>query len=570
MSLKIIPNDENSLTKGEKLLLSKLKTLYSKEDEAYIYLTPRVGGLEPDFLLIDAKRGVVVFETKDWSRNYLETINPKEVIGVDGKKYHNPAFRTNQYFNTVQSLFSTDGTLLNDELKLNFNFSSRLVFTSINANEIENVELFNQYPTKAIYADELKEMSFKTLFSNTHKKGLSPKKISVIRGIIFPEIQLKLSEHEELEQIIETLDMEQEIFAKRVPFGHYVVSGVPGSGKTVVLIARAIHLLKQFPNWKIAIVTYNNSLTQKIENRLEKLNQSIYLGDLELSNIEVTTFHKLALKVAKVRVPRYASQEFWDEELAQHAILKAKPTYDSVLVDEYQDFRNDWLKVCIKLLKRHKDSEGKEQVNLFLAGDRLQSIYNPKAINWSNDIGLDMRGRAKIFKQSYRAGKEHLSFALKYLMSDESLKKEVEKFYDGSNDIESKTSVNEGIVFIEGQFEELIKKITDVLNEGYLYGDILVLVNTWSEANRFYGYLPPHLKQNAKVSKKIEDGLLNIVTYHSSKGLESKVAILLNIDTIHEKKLFYVGATRASEKLYIHSTSFNSKVGKALKKLFES
>ena len=293
MSLKIIPNDENSLTKGEKLLLNRLKTLYSKEDEAYIYLTPRVGGLEPDFLLIDAKRGVVVFETKDWSRNYLKTINPKEVIGVDGKKYHNPAFRTNQYFNTVQSLFSTDGTLLNDELKLNFNFSSRLVFTSINANEIENVELFNQYPTKAIYADELKEMSFKTLFSNTHKKGLSPKKISVIRGIIFPEIQLKLSEHKELEQIIETLDMEQEIFAKRVPFGHYVVSGVPGSGKTVLLIARAVHLLKQFPNWKIAIVTYNNSLTQKIENRLEKLNQSIYLGDLELSNIEVTTTHHI-------------------------------------------------------------------------------------------------------------------------------------------------------------------------------------------------------------------------------------------------------------------------------------
>jgi len=46
--------------------------------------------------------------------------------------------------------------------------------------------------------------------------------------------------------------------------------------------------------------------------------------------------------------------------------------------------------------------------------------------------------------------------------------------------------------------------------------------------------------------------------------------MLLNIDTIHEKKLFYVGVTRASEKLYIHSSSFNSKVGKALKNLFES
>ena len=56
MPLKVIPNDETSLTKGEKQLLNRLKKLYEKEDEAYIYLTPRVGNLEPDFLLIDDKK----------------------------------------------------------------------------------------------------------------------------------------------------------------------------------------------------------------------------------------------------------------------------------------------------------------------------------------------------------------------------------------------------------------------------------------------------------------------------------------------------------------------------------
>ena len=45
--------------------------------------------------------------------------------------------------------------------------------------------------------------------------------------------------------------------------------------------------------------------------------------------------------------------------------------------------------VCIKSLKKHKNIKVEEQVNLFMAGDRLQSIYNPKAINWrSQDIGL--------------------------------------------------------------------------------------------------------------------------------------------------------------------------------------
>ena len=569
MSLKVIPNDETTLTKGERQLLNLLKRLYTDEEESFIYLTPRVNNLEPDFLLIDRKRGVAVFETKDWTANYLATINQKEITAIDGKKYYNPSFRTNQYFNTLQSLFSTDLTLLDDNLELDFNFYAYVVFTSIKSEEIKNRELFNQYPTKAIYEDELKKITLNSLFPKGVKE-LSNIQISNIRGIVFPEIQLQNLVHDELSQIIKTLDIEQESFAKRVPIGHYLVSGVPGSGKTVVLIARAIHLLKEYPDWKIAIITYNKSLTKKIKNRLKELNSNLYFNDIDLLKIEVTTFHSFALKASKIYVPQDASQSFWEEELAQKALEVIKPSYDAILVDEYQDFRNSWLKVCIKSLKKHKDRDNKEQVNLFMAGDRLQSIYNPTAINWSKDIGLDMRGRSKIFKQSYRAGKEHLTFALKYLMEDKTLKREVEKFYDGSNNIDSKVELKNSIVFIEGQFKEVINHISNLLNSSYIFSDILILANTWSEAKRFYSYLPPYIKEKSDVLKDIKDEIINITTYHSSKGLESRVVILLNIDTIHEKKLLYVGTTRASEKLYIHSSSFSRGIGKELRRVIQT
>lgn len=567
MPLKIIPNDESSLTKGEKQLLNRLKKLYINEDsDAYIYLTPRIGELEPDFLLIDSKRGVVVLETKDWSFDYLATINSKQVVAVDGKTYHNPAFRTNQYFNMVQSLFSTDRTLLDNELALIFNLHAYVIFTSIKSTEISNKKLFTQYPSQAIYADELKELSFDNIFLKGRRE-LSDKKLTAIRGIIFPEIQLTNLLQDDLSQMIQTLDIEQEQFAKRVPIGHYLVSGVPGSGKTVVLIARAIHLLKQYPHWKIVIVTYNKSLTTKINSRLEILNHSLYLTDIDLSKIEVITFHSFALKIAKIHVPQYPSQTFWNDELPEKALSIAVPKYDAILVDEYQDFKNSWLKVCIKSLKKYKETNEKEQVNLFMAGDRLQSIYNPTAINWSQDIGLDMRGRAKIFKQSYRAGREHLDFSLRYLMSDDSLKKEVEKFYEGSEKIESKTECQNSLQFIEGQFSEVVNTISSLLNEGYLYADILILANTWQEAKRFYEYFPPYLKEKSKVLKNVEENILNITTYHSSKGLESRVVILLNVDTINERKLLYVGTTRASDKLFIHASSFDKGVGKELRDL---
>ena len=567
MPLKLIPNDETSLTEGEKQVAYRLKKLYQAEqEEVYLYLTPRVNGLEPDFLLIDPLRGVLVIETKSWGVEYLKTINPKEVVAVDGKKYPNPTFRTNHYFNTVKSLFSTDITLMDDELELTFNLYAYVVFTSIKSEQIQNKNLFNQYPTRAIYEDEIKNVTLKSLFPKGEKR-ITALQVAVIRGVVFPEIQLQVEAHNDIDQIIKILDIEQELFAKRVPVGHYLISGVPGSGKTVVLIARAIHLLKQYPSWKIAIVTYNKSLTYKINSRLKALNSSLYLNDIDLSKIEVNTFHKFALSASKIKVPYKATQSFWEEELAEKALNVVKPIYDAILVDEYQDFRNSWLKVCIASLKKHKDAKNENQVNLFLAGDRLQSIYNPTAINWSKDIGLDMRGRSKIFKQSYRAGKEHLDFSLKYLMTDSSLKNEVERFYEGSDAIALETDEKESLFFIEGQFEEVVKKIGMLLTEGYNFSDILILVNTWKEARRFYDYLPPYLKEKAKVLKDVEDGVMNITTYHSSKGLENKIAMLLNVDTIHEKKLLYVGTTRASEKLYLHSSSFQKGIGKKLMEL---
>ncbi|MDP4164931.1 MAG: ATP-binding domain-containing protein [Bacillota bacterium] len=63
------------------------------------------------------------------------------------------------------------------------------------------------------------------------------------------------------------------------------------------------------------------------------------------------------------------------------------------------------------------------------------------------------------------------------------------------------------------------------------------------------------LKLISIASKEIEPDKMTITTYHSSKGLECKVCLLLNVDSLNDKKLLYVGMTRASEKLCIHSFS---------------
>lgn len=74
--------------------------------------------------------------------------------------------------------------------------------------------------------------------------------------------------------------------------------------------------------------------------------------------------------------------------------------------------------------------------------------------------------------------------------------------------------------------------------------------------DEIYQKLDDQLKLISIASKEIEPNKMTITTYHSSKGLECKVCLLLNIDNLSDKKLVYVGMTRASEKLCIHSCSY--------------
>jgi superfamily I DNA and RNA helicase len=166
--------------------------------------------------------------------------------------------------------------------------------------------------------------------------------IAIIRSILFPELKIENIEKDKIKpDKIRVLDIDQEKFAKRIPYGHYMISGVPGSGKTVILLSRAIFLLKENPDWKIKIVTYNISLSRKINQRLESLYDDLNSMGLNYENISVSTFHKLALDTSNIVVPNNPNNDFWDRVLPLKALEKACPKYDAILIDEYQDFYDD-------------------------------------------------------------------------------------------------------------------------------------------------------------------------------------------------------------------------------------
>jgi superfamily I DNA/RNA helicase len=470
--------------------------------------------------------------------------------------------------------------LIDDKNELNFNLYANLFLTHISENESNGTNLYeylNHYPATVSYKNDIQKLNIEILFHKGIKK-IDKESINMIRSAIFPETQIKPLTNitnKSNEEKIKVMDTNQEEFAKKIPNGHYHISGTPGSGKTVILIARAIHLLRENPDWRIAIITYNRSLKSKIELKLKLLEEDLSLMDIDVTKIEVYTFHSLALKISSIRVPYQADSDFWEIILPQKALEKAYPQFDAICIDEYQDFRDDWIKVCVASIKKYKYevNEKGEKIfkllpNILFVGDRLQSIYNPNEINWNQTIGLDMRGRSRLLKTSYRTTSEHIFLALRLLETEDRYKNEIKKFYDGKTGIIGKNNLKNSIIFVESS-NRINEKLSEFITT-YKKNEILILTSSKLKAEVFMQQLPYNIKKEVLFQKEIiDENKITITTYHSSKGLEAKVVIILNINDITDKKLAYVVMTRASEKLLIHSSNFNSGLANEIKKLRE-
>ncbi|GAG75050.1 unnamed protein product, partial [marine sediment metagenome] len=98
--------------------------------------------------------------------------------------------------------------------------------------------------------------------------------------------QYYLLKYFSVEDKIKLLDQEQERIARELGEGHRLIFGVAGSGKTILLIARARILAKRHPDWKILILCYNKLLRNLL---FQLFNPQDYEAD-----ITVSTFHSWA------------------------------------------------------------------------------------------------------------------------------------------------------------------------------------------------------------------------------------------------------------------------------------
>jgi len=563
-----------SATPGEKSFYNRIEYIISQNNEIKGYVEPGIGGSRPDFLLFSPNFGVMIVEIKDYSAKYLKTISKsgywEHFQGEEIKSINNPFDQIYQYWRKVQD--GVNFCKFPNQIKVPV--IQLVCFSQISKEDPIAEEIRKLCPARiyVCFKEVLsRNKSFEEFFAdilpvNFH---LSEDHFKVLRANIVPSCRLptqkqsNLDTYFESEDLVKLLDHQQEQMARKLGEGHRLLFGVAGSGKTVLLIARARFLAKQNPEWKILILCYNRLLR-------DLLYQLLIPQDYD-ADITINTFHGWAknyilsanndfsqrYKEAEKKAQNKEKMNNFFQEFVPNLLFKFlkdlgenKVFYDAILIDEAQDFEEDWFRALVQVLNPEINS-------LLITCDGLQGIYARKRFTWSS-VGIQAIGRVKKFEKSYRTPIE-IGYAAQLALPN-NLRDLLDKFdefistkeYGGDHGILE-------LIISETRKEEC-KKLAEKISLLQKQPQEILLLFKYNMAK--YDYDHPLFRNLRDLNIEWRDlenytygsnGLL-VGTIHGTKGLECDTIIIPEINKYHSNKdrqLLYVGMTRARKKLIL-------------------
>lgn len=416
------------LTEGERALLNLLHRSLPIEWEFYIQ--PHLNGLRPDLVLLNPSVGIAVFEVKDWDFEAMDyfaerdcSTNQLRLMAQDksGKRFSrerdNPVTKIRLY---KRELFDLYCPRLDDRAGIAA-ITGGLVFTKARREPVEKAiapfrmadEGLQKYPQYYPLAtsEDLASGNIAAIFPE-HWRRTS----KVMSADIADDLRAWLKEpafSKEQRLPLELDSRQRDLATTRTESGYRRIKGPAGSGKSVVLAARAAELADL--GKRVLVVTYNITLLN-------------YLRDLTVRHastrgvvrrqVDFLNFHLWCKRVCDAAGAEAEYRSLWatsrdDSELDAEPILKVKlallvqglyarpdlrdvlPTYDAILVDEGQDYVPEWWKTL-----RAASAPGGE---LILVADKTQNIYST-ASAWTEEemSNSGFRGPWAELQVSYR------------------------------------------------------------------------------------------------------------------------------------------------------------------------
>ncbi len=267
----LIPiNNTAFTTSGERRFYAFLRDAVKPDSHCLAWYSPSVDGLEPDFILYTPEEGLIVFEVKDWALSQISAADPRSftLTLADGREEErkNPLQQGRTYVfallnrikNSCKRLLSTEpGYQGKPKLPVQCGF----VFTNITSDEFAATKLKNVIPAdKILFADDLALAAAQSdgsavsrlrgklaeMFPPAFSFKLTSDDIAVLRELLWPQVRLvlpkragSLYQDEDIGLGMRLMDAQQESLARRLDAPKAIIEGPAGSGKSLVLMAKA-------------------------------------------------------------------------------------------------------------------------------------------------------------------------------------------------------------------------------------------------------------------------------------------------------------------------------------------
>ena len=554
----------------------------------------------PDFVVMHPRRGILILEVKDFRLSTLIQAN-KQTWDIHGelgpKTIPNPLEQARQYAHQVVNALERDPQLVQPEGrhqgKLAFPWSYGVVLPNITRAQFDKAELAHAIePHRVICQDEMGEQvepealqsRLWDMFPFMMGGVMSLPQMDRVRWIMFPEVRVQVTselfdgadqnfdEGAELPSIMRVMDLQQEQLARSLGDGHRVIHGVAGSGKTMLLGYRAEHLAKAQKSQAgeaskpILILCYNEPLARQIAR--------VMAAKGIADRVHAVHFHKWCrqqlVAYGQDLPPQNLSWDAFFEDMVQRVITGVdrgqipSGQYQAVLIDEGHDFAPEWLRLVVQMVDPTTNS-------LLVLYDDAQSIYDrtQKSKNFSfKSVGIQAQGRTTILKINYRNTRQILQTAS--LVAADLLTAE-DKDDDGVPLLKPVSCGRDGeapLIVRLPTLREEVAQVAELLatahREGHAWDDMAILCRHHSEMDMCAEFLrkrklPHQLRRNSSSVFDPAHDSIKVMTLHVSKGLEFPVVALVGAgrmpaegeDEREEARLFYVGATRATQRLVI-------------------
>lgn len=596
-------NNVDNTTLGERKVYKFLQDLFADQDAIVWYETEALGRYS-DFILWLPTHGLLAIEVKDWSKSNFKEVNPTHFTGTFYRKdkahtVPNPraqvrtvAMNLRNKCKMNDSLIAKSGFYEGSPL---FPITHSVFYTNIYRSDAAALGLLEEginEQNKILFKDELEydlenKDSRKELIRKIHLhfkeffyfEPLTYTQVKTLRYLLFPEIRINTFENDELfdaqPQELMTLDIQQEMIAKNIGAGHRILKGVAGSGKSLVIACRAKYLNSVYPDWKVLVVCFNNTLCNHIQNMMSE-------NDVE--NLEISTFHGLVKKITNANLKKLdnESQDQYNLRVAEILNSYVESTnflekYDAILIDEGQDFAQEWIQSLVKILNPETNS-------ILFCYDPAQNIFNRKRPSWKS-FGLEVQGKKPTeLMRCYRNTKEILVTARSFLNSKKLDSLVAEDDFDRVLDPdtgECKVGIFP-ITYQSQNYQEtidlVVKKIKYLVNKGHPQNSIAILIARHESQEKLDALLKKAFEEHAsnisykfiitsndKKALNLKELNIKILNFESSKGLEFDHVFLIGLENMPritaklvrdedtERKLTYVAMTRAKENLYMIS-----------------